>query len=166
METIKIFSRTGYVIGHNVILGILDNNCDFAQFNSESDIDGIDRENIVRNFTAASEYRDNKNYSILMDDDIALGSGAIEALLSGLDGYDVATLPVNDRHSKIQHAIMVIKNDILDKHNIKIFNLHFCNQCVFVGHLIDRYGVKVNALEGPMQYTVERKILRKGSKNE
>lgn len=161
MEIIKIFSRVGFVIDTEVLSGVVANKCSFSVFNSECDIEGINRENIVRNFRTADAYRDEKDYSIFIDDDVVLGAGAIEALRNGLEGNDVATLPVDRKHSKCQHAIMIIKNDVLNKHEMEVFNLNFCNQCVYVAHLIDKFGKKVNALESPMQRTIKRSILKK-----
>ncbi len=161
METIKIFQRTGFAIDREVLKGVADNYCRLAVFNSESSKDGIDRENIVKNFLAAAAYRDDKNYSIIMDDDVVLTGGAISVLLEGLKGFDVATLPVDGKFTRTQHAVIAIKNAVLDKYKIKAFNLGVCNQCIYIAHLVDKLQLKVNALKNPMQKTIKRLILNK-----
>ena len=161
MEIIKTYSKTGYVMDPLVLGGIAANNCGLAVFSSPSEAEGLDRANVVKNFRAASDYRDDKEYSILMDDDIILGRGAIAHLLEGLKGHDAATLPVNGERTRIQHAVIAIKNSALDKYRIEFFNKTFCNQCIYLARLIDKFNVKVNALAGPVQKSVKRSILKK-----
>ena len=161
METIKVFQRTGFAIAPEVLQGVANNRCHLAVFNSESNKEGIDRENIVKNFLQAASYRDDKDYSIIMDDDVVLTDGAIPVLVAGLKGFDIATLPVNGNYTRTQHAIIAIKNSVLDKYKIKAFNLNVCNQCIYIAHLIDKLQLRINALKNPMQKTIKRLILKK-----
>ncbi len=99
-----------------------------------------------------------------MDDDVVLGPGAIVELLAGLKDHDAATLPVDGKRTRTQHAVLAIKNEVLDRYPFQLFNKNICNQCVYVAHLIDKLGAKVNALRFPMQRTIKRLILKKDSK--
>ena len=68
MHLIKTYQKTGYAIHPDVLSGIVSCGASSAVFSSKTDKPGWDRENFFHNYIDACNYRDDKDYSILMTD--------------------------------------------------------------------------------------------------
>ena len=163
MEIIKVFQRTGYCLMPEVLTAIGRAGCALISFNSESTKLAIDRGNIVHNLVQLSQYKNDKFYSIIMDDDVVIKPEAIRLGIRHIENYDIVTFPV-DKYFPVQHAFMVVKNEYLDKHPFQLYNLTICNQCVWMGQAIDIHKAKVLALKQPVLQTIKRISLKRSIK--
>jgi hypothetical protein len=162
MEIIKTFQRTGYCLLPEVLTAAGRAGCALASFNSESSEPGIHRRNVVHNLKYLCDFKDDKYYSIIMDDDVVVKSEAIKQGIRHIQNYDIVTFPVN-KYSRVQHAFMVVKNKYLEEHPFQLYNECSCNQCIWVGQAIDIHKAKILALKQPVLQTVENRTILKRS---
>ncbi len=165
MEIIKTYQQEGAVISNQVLSAVATSGCNLAVFSSVPNYSQqkkhrLDRGNLVSNYLTAGTYRDKKDYSIFMDDDVIITRDAINLMLKYIEDYEIVTVPVSTTY-RSQHQCLIVKNYIVDQYPIKLWNENYCNGCVWVAHLTEKKKYKIKVLDSPILKEAPRKILKK-----